>query len=79
MQLENYDRKSPLKGVIKDKQKKLPFLESAINFSPKKKELNDDLQNFSIAQVDCVDPKMKYKRKSNVFQSTNSSFFERGI
>ena len=40
--IENYDKKSPLKGEINMKASKLPFLESATNFCPKK-ELNDDL------------------------------------
>ena len=43
MRVENYDKKSPLKGALAEKMKKLTFLESAMNFSPRLKDMNNDL------------------------------------
>ena len=47
MQVQNYDKRSPLKGGIKNKMSKLPFLASAVDFNSKPK-MNQDLTDYKI-------------------------------
>ena len=50
MQVQNYDKRSPLKGGIKNKMSKLPFLASAIDFNSKPK-MNQDLADYKIKKT----------------------------